>query len=122
MTSWLQKRRAEAKHGLYPIAPARGTLIGCLNCSPVPKSILTQGTVLDPYGYVRLVEQRTVHAYASTDDEARPPCVGDLAKRFCLDPDAYYVLHAASPMHEETYAWDLARGRWVLVGQGLGFA
>lgn len=117
--TWLQKLRAQLIFKPKPIRPANPRLIGCLHCSPVPSRILRQSERL--YGwYADVIEQR--HIPVETGKDEKTPRVGDLARWHCTDPHSTYLLHVVTPLHEETYQWDLARGRWVLVGQGLGCA
>lgn len=116
--SWIQKLRDQLKYQPAPIQPARPRLVGCLTCSPVPETILRQKYEPHVCGSIEVVEERAV--FSAID---RPGMsVGRLAREFCTDPHSRYFLKVSKPLHGETYEWDLARGRWVLVGQDLGYA
>ena len=102
------------------VSPTKPRLIGCLNCSPVPSAILKQSEQLRTDGFLRVIQQKTVHF--DCGGEFKGPTAGDLAKEHCTDEGATYFLHVQTALHEEVYQWDWARHRWVLVGQGLGYA
>ena len=116
--SWLQKLRKQLSFKPQPIRPTRMRLIGCLNCSPIPDQILPQGYRPHVYGHIAITEQHEVFLAIDETEVS----VGVLARKYCVDPFAQYFLKVETPLHSETYEWDLARGRWVLVGQGMGFA
>lgn len=117
--SWLQKLRDQLKYQPSPLRPASPRLIGCLNCSPVPSPILRQSDALYAW-WATIIEQRSIPVECKERHET--PQVGLLAKQHCTNPHSTYLLRVVTPLHEEVYQWDLARGRWVLVGQGLGCA
>ena len=118
--SWLQKLRKQRVFPPHKIRAARARRIGCANCAPLPKEVLPQGARLYA-DWATIIEERCV-AVDTSRDESRTPRVGDLARAHCTDPSSRYFLRTETPLHSETYEWDLARGRWVLLGQGHGYA
>ena len=117
--SWLQQLRERAGIPPRPLRPAPARLIGCANCSPLPDSILPQKAELYA-DWATVIEERWIPV--DTGKESTTPPVGVLARKYCTDPASRYFLRVETPLHSETYEWDLARGRWVLAGQGHGYA
>ena len=114
------KRRPEVR-------PTQPRIMGCLHAG-WPDAILKQSDRLHPgFGEMTVVEVRRHHLPQPPENaknwaEAAGPPVGQIAKEFVKDDGADYYLKVDGPLSDQTYLWDRGRRRWVLIGQGLGFA
>ena len=98
-------------------------LIGCLNCSPVPRTILNENLEIDIYGVVslKICGQKEKWFYDGKY-KGKPLTIKRIMKQWGkrIKHEFWTELFIGSPTHSETYEYDKKTNKWYLVKQGSG--
>lgn len=98
------------------LAPIEGKLGGCLNCGPRPSDCPPDTMLAVGFGFVAVT--RNGKLIWGGDDERRT--LREFHDRAVVDYRADWRVSFDAPLSSTVY--QLQKGRWVLVEQGLGFA
>ncbi len=94
-------------------------LVGCLNCSPLPRPVLSRRHRWHVYGIISLaIDGRSVDTWI---DES--PTIQRIEKLYGeqIAASKCALLKVSTPLHGEVYERNPDDGKWYLVEQNLGW-
>lgn len=100
------------------------TLVGCLNCSPVPESILNEKEEISIYGIVSLkINGQKEKWFHDGYYKGKPLTIRRIMKKWGrkIKHEFWTELYIGSAMHAEIYEYDKKTDKWYLVEQTRGF-